>query len=130
MWMRIAISVGALAVALAIAGPPCLVMTGQLRRSTARESNAVKAVAHPDTSDVIPVESAKTEVVYTCRNSGTLIQYPIPDGNAKIIAKAYRRIYDNRPEISITAADPNNLLVYAPPSDQREIEYLLRQQFP
>jgi hypothetical protein len=126
MGMKITVCVGVSAIVLAIAGPPSLLMTGQLRHSTVRESNAVKGIAQPDNSFGTPVESKKPG----CTSNGTLIQYSIPEGKAKEIAKAFRHIFQDRIGFSITAVDSNSILVYGGPSDHREIEYLLRQQFP
>jgi type II secretory pathway component GspD/PulD (secretin) len=57
---------------------------------------------------------------------GTLKTYPVSGGNAEVVAKNLQEIYKSVPEIRIAAVDNHSLMVWAGPSDQREIEVHLR----
>jgi general secretion pathway protein D len=51
----------------------------------------------------------------------TFKQYPVPDGNAEILAKNLQEVYKNVPTVKISSVGNNSIMVYASPSDQFEI---------
>ena len=48
----------------------------------------------------------------------TFKTYPVPDGNADILAKNLQEVYKNVPTVRINAVGNNEIMVYASPSDQ------------
>jgi type II secretory pathway component GspD/PulD (secretin) len=50
-----------------------------------------------------------------------LMTYSVPGGNAEAVAKNLQEIYRSAPDIRISAVGPNQIMVYAGPSDQFEI---------
>jgi general secretion pathway protein D len=71
----------------------------------------VKQLDRPDPSDQLPI----------ARGPAMLKPYPVPAGNAEVIAKTLSEVYKTAPTIRIAAAGTSTVLVYAGPDDQIEI---------